>query len=83
MPDKPVEYRKLYHPTSQIDQGLIKLWVEIIPNNANSSKIKKYDISKKPEEEFEIRVVIWDAEKVLMKDAEGATDGFVKCKIGE
>ena len=31
MPTKPIEYRKLYHPSSNKDQGCIKLWVEIIP----------------------------------------------------
>jgi len=26
---KPVEYRDLFHPTSSITQGVVKLWVEI------------------------------------------------------
>jgi hypothetical protein len=28
---KPIEFRDLYHPSSTISQGTVKLWVEIIP----------------------------------------------------
>lgn len=28
---KPVEYRQIYHPSSSIEQGQVKLWCEIIP----------------------------------------------------
>jgi len=31
--DKPIEYRELYHPSSTITQGTVKLWVEIIPSS--------------------------------------------------
>lgn len=27
--NKPIEYRDLYHPTSSISQGVIKMWCEI------------------------------------------------------
>lgn len=27
--DKPIEYRQLYHPSSEVSQGVIKLWLEI------------------------------------------------------
>ena len=29
--NKPIEYRSLYHPSTSISQGTIKLWVEINP----------------------------------------------------
>ena len=28
---KPIECRELYHPSSTISQGSVKMWVEIIP----------------------------------------------------
>lgn len=38
-----------------------------------------YDISKKPTEDFEVRIVIWDTEDLEIMDAEGTTDGFIRC----
>ena len=29
--NKPSEYRQIYHPSTKISQGVIKLWVEIYP----------------------------------------------------
>ena len=29
--EKPVEYRELKHPSSTVSQGVIKMWVEILP----------------------------------------------------
>ena len=78
MPMKPIEYRKLYHPSSAKDQGSVKLWVEIIPTTSNTSQLKTFDISMKPPEEFEVRVVVFETEDLKMMDVEGTTDGFVK-----
>ena len=33
MKDKPIEYRQLYHPSSNMSQGVVKCWVEINPVN--------------------------------------------------
>jgi Ca2+-dependent lipid-binding protein len=38
-----------------------------------------WDIAPKEPEEFEVRVVIWDASDVKMMDAEDTTDAFVRC----
>jgi hypothetical protein len=46
---KPVEYRKLYHPSAKIAQGMIKMWLEIYPASTPSSEIKEWNISPKPE----------------------------------
>lgn len=29
--NKPVEYRQIYHPSSAVSQGVVKMWVEINP----------------------------------------------------
>jgi hypothetical protein len=29
----PIEYRQIYHPSSNVSQGVLKMWIEI--NNAN------------------------------------------------
>ena len=31
--EKPVEFRELKHPSSNMGQGVIKLWVEIQPTS--------------------------------------------------
>jgi hypothetical protein len=44
--DKPVEYRQLYHPSSGVSQGQLKMWVEINPASvAPEDKEVVWDIS--------------------------------------
>ena len=31
IPKKPIEYRQLYHPSSQVSQGTVLMWPEIYP----------------------------------------------------
>lgn len=76
---KPIEHRKLCHPSTEMSQGTVVMWAEINDQNASPESVPKYDISKKPSEDFEVRVVIWDTEELKIMDAEGTTDGFVRC----
>lgn len=51
--NKPVEYRQIYHPSSSVSQGQLKLWVEI--NSASvpdEDRPRVWDISQKPPLEF-------------------------------
>lgn len=41
--DKPIEYRQLYHQSSSISQGVVKLWVDIIPISV-ANEVEKFDI---------------------------------------
>jgi len=75
---KPIEWRKLYHPSSTMDQGTVKLWVEILPTTMNTKTAQEWDISRKPAEDFEVRVVVFESDELKMMDVEGTTDGFVK-----
>lgn len=78
--DKPIEFRQIYHPSSAVSQGVVKMWVEINPAKcAPEDEIPLYDIAKKPAEEFEVRVVIWDTKDIKMMDVEGTSDVFIKC----
>ena len=76
---KPIEHRKLSHPTTEISQGTVVMWTEINETFATKESAPLWDITKKPTEDFEVRVVIWDTEELEMMDAEGTTDGFVRC----
>lgn len=77
--DKPIEHRALRHESTEMSQGTVVMWAEINDANAPKDVNKVYDISKKPVEEFEVRVVVWDTEDLEMMDAEGTTDGFIRC----
>jgi len=55
------------------------MWAEIIPTNTDIRTLETYDISPKPTDEYEIRVVVFDTKELKMMDIEGTTDGFVKC----
>lgn len=76
--DKPIEQRKLYHPSYDKDQGVVRMWVDILPTSQDLSKFHDWDISEKPAEEFEVRVCVFETEELKMMDVEGTTDGFVK-----
>ena len=60
--EKPVEYRPLYHNSSTMAQGTVKLWVEIIPVLL-LPEAKEWDISEKPPEWMEVRVCVLNCEK--------------------
>ena len=55
------------------------MWAEINDQYASGEAVPIWDISKKPTEDFEVRVIVWDTEELEMMDDEGTTDGFVRC----
>lgn len=36
--DKPIEFRRLYHKSSTLPQGVLKCWVEITPQNEDARR---------------------------------------------
>ena len=75
--DKPIEYRQLYHPSSAIDQGTVKMWVEI--NRVNTQRVViDYDITPKPPVALEVRVCVLNCKEIPMMDAEGTCDAFCR-----
>lgn len=58
MEPKPLERRKLYNFTSSAQQGVLDCWVEVMtPSQAKATP--QLNITPPPDEEFELRVVIW------------------------
>ena len=41
--------------------------------------IQTFDIAPKPTDKYEVRVAVFDTKELKMMDAEGTTDGFIKC----
>ena len=78
--NKPIETRQIYHPSMQASQGLVRMWIEIAKaQEVLYQTMPVWDIAPKEAEEFEVRVVIWDANDVKMMDAEDTSDAFVRC----
>lgn len=75
--NKPIETRSLHHPSSASNQGYLRCWVDIVPSHLESS-YPVWDIQPKPEEELEIRVVVFKGKEIESKDAEGCSDVFFK-----
>ena len=76
--NKPVEYRQLYHPSTKISQGVVKLWVEIHPAELKKDEVLHWNIEPRPPTDFEVRVVVWDTKDVKSEDWEGTSDIFVR-----
>jgi hypothetical protein len=77
--NKPIEYRQIFHPSSGVSQGVLKMWVEINPAKvAVQDEAKLWDITKRPPYELEVRLVVWDTKDIKMMDVEGTSDVFVK-----
>ena len=54
------------------------MWVEIHPTSNPINEIPIFDITPKPAEEFEVRLVIWDTLDVVCMDAEGTSDVYCR-----
>lgn len=44
MDDSPIEFRDLYHPSSTVTQGVLKLWVEINEKDSKNANRKPFDV---------------------------------------
>ncbi|TNV72912.1 hypothetical protein FGO68_gene3417 [Halteria grandinella] len=76
--NKPIELRQLSHPSSAISQGTVRMWVEIHPTSIPMSEIPIWNITPKPPDYFEVRLVIYDTEDVVANDAEGCSDVYCR-----
>lgn len=76
--EKPVEYRQLYHPSTKVSQGVVKLWLEIHPISMRKETVKVWNTTPRPAQEFEARVVIWDTDDITLYDWEGTSDIYIR-----
>lgn len=75
----PIETRQLYHPSSKLPQGSVKLWLEILP--ADLPKPPIWTTSPKPPVDYELRVVVWECKDVPRVDVEDAVDIYITGKV--
>ena len=76
--NKPIEFRNLYHPSASISQGTVKMWVEIHPTIVPMSEVQVWNVTPKPAEDFEVRVVVFDTLDILAMDFEGTSDVYCR-----
>jgi hypothetical protein len=83
--EKPVETRTLYHKSTKVPQGVLRMWVDIIPKAMKMDKSlnKKWDISPRPPVEVEARLIIWETDDVEAVDYEGTTDMYIRAWIND
>ena len=76
---KPIEYLQLYHESSLAEQGVVKCWLEINSVNVDPAHQPKiYDIRPQPPQEFEVRICIFNCDKIEIMDWEGTTDAYCR-----
>lgn len=63
---KPIEERSLYNHCSRLEQGKIRLFLEIYPKS-NRKIPPPVLVAMRPKAEFEIRLIVWSAEDVILE----------------
>jgi Ca2+-dependent lipid-binding protein len=78
--DKPIETRTLYHKSTKVEQGTIRLWVDVIPK-VDKSTSKPWSITPRPPSKFEARLIVWQTEDVTTFDVEGTSDIYIRAWV--
>lgn len=81
--EKPIEYRDLYHPSTSLAQGTIICWIDIYSQTKSKNSADPWDITPEPNEDYQLRVAIYDTDNVPMEDVEGTSDVFVRVWLDE
>jgi len=78
---KPLEERTLWNPRSQASYGKIRLWIDLMDQD-DARSVPMTDISLPPKEKFEMRLIVWKAKDVVIKDSlTEQNDLRVTCKL--
>lgn len=81
--DKPIESRELYHESSRASQGSLICWLDILDTAKSKSVPEKWDITPEPNEDYQLRVAVYEATNVPREDVEGTSDVFVSVTLGD
>ena len=72
----PVEYRPLTKPGVSTAQGIIEMFVEILPQS-RAKMIKPAKIERPPPEEYEMRLVIWETRGLPYEGGKKSIDAMI------
>ena len=73
----PVEYRPLMKPGVKTAQGIIEMFVEILPQ-ARAKIVRPAKIERPPPEEYEMRLVIWETRNLPYENGKKRIDVMIK-----
>ena len=79
-----IETRALYHPDKPgIEQGTIEMWIDMFPLDSPIQPPPPLDISPRKPKSYELRVIIWNTDEVVLEDdafftGEKMSDIYVK-----
>ena len=74
--EHPIESRNIYHPSSAIDVGVCRLFVEAYDMSQIVPPLRM--INPRPSTKVEVRVVVWSVWGVSSQDFEDVSDLYVK-----
>jgi hypothetical protein len=79
--DKPIEYRQIFHPSSAVSQGVLKMWIEINKVKVDPQHVPTlYDIRDRPPEEIECRVCVFGTKDLTSTTNDsGVLDVYFRC----
>ena len=84
MKEQPIERRTLNFLENGVEAGFINMWVEMYPKRgkkANEVEPILWDISSIPDQNFELRVIIWETRDVPNNDPEDMSDIYVRVAL--
>jgi hypothetical protein len=64
---KPLELRPLTLPGSKISMGTLEMWIDIL-TPTEASNFPADDVALPPEEDWEVRLIVWKAKEVVSMD---------------
>lgn len=77
-----MEQRQIYHPSTTLSQGVVEMWLNIVPEKSvGTASSKVWDVKPEPEKEFELRVSVFGIKNLPEADFEGTTDAYVRAFI--
>lgn len=75
----PIETRGILHPSSSLEVGTCRLFVEIFDKNKPVPPVR--NINPRPPVEVELRVVVWEIWDIAAMDFEDVSDLYVQVKM--
>ncbi len=78
--DKPIETRRIYHPSKGRSLGEVRLWIDIYPKKMIET-FPNYEITPRPTTNLVLRVVVWEVHDVPAEDIEDVSDIYVAASL--
>ena len=75
----PIETRPIYHPSSSVEIGSCRLFVEMYDKSKKIPPVR--NINPRPTVELELRIIVWEIWDIASQDFEDVSDLFVEARL--